>query len=122
MASFLILVDAGYVYAEGGLLVHGTKARHELTLNPSKLRDCLLRFAGERSQGRLLRIYWYDAAHERRATDEQNLVADLQGVRLRLGRLTNKGVQKGVDSLIYRDLFTLSQSGRVGDVFLLAGA
>ncbi|WP_428116724.1 hypothetical protein [Candidatus Poriferisodalis sp.] len=26
-----------------------------------------------------------------------------------------------MDSLIYRDLFTLSQSGRVGDVFLLAG-
>lgn len=121
MSSFLILVDAGYVYAEGGLLVHGTKARHELTLNPSKLRDCLVPFAAERAEGRLLRMYWYDAAHERRATPEHHLVADLEGVQLRLGRLTPRGVQKGVDSLIYRDLFTLSQTGRVSDVFLLAG-
>ncbi len=121
MNSFIILVDAGYVYAAGGLLVHNTTARHELMLNTAKLRDFLEPFARKHTEVRMLRMYWYDAAPDRMATREQKHVASLQGVKLRLGRLTAKGVQKGVDSLIYRDLFTLSRSGRVSDAFLLAG-
>lgn len=121
MNSFILLVDAGYVYAAGGRLVHNTTARHELILNPAKLRDYLEPFAAEHSGARMLRMYWYDAAPDRMPTSEQRHVASLQAVQLRLGRLTAKGVQKGVDSLIYRDLFTLSRSGRLSDVFLLAG-
>ena len=69
----------------------------------------------------MLRMYWYDAAPNRIPTPEHDHVASLRAVQLRLGRLSNAGLQKGVDSLIYRDLFTLSQSGRISDIFLVAG-
>ena len=121
MDSFLILVDAGYVYASAGTLVHGTKARHELLLNHGALRDHLESFGRETTGVSMLRMYWYDAAPNRMPTPEHDHIASLRAVQLRLGRLSNAGLQKGVDSLIYRDLFTLSQSGRVSDIFLVAG-
>lgn len=121
MDFFLILVDAGYVYASAGTLVHGTKARHELLLNHGALRDHLESFGRETTGVSMLRMYWYDAAPNRMPTPEHDHIASLRAVHLRLGRLSNAGLQKGVDSLIYRDLFTLSQSGRVSDIFLVAG-
>lgn len=121
MNSCIVLVDAGYVYAAGGLLVHGTQRRRELSLDPGKLRDHLEAIATKLSGVRLLRTYWYDAARDRRPTREQRRVARLPAVHLRVGRMTSQGMQKGVDSLVYRDLFTLSRSGRLSDIFLLSG-
>lgn len=121
MNSFMLMVDAGYVYAAGGMLIYNTTARHELRLNPAALRDVLDRFGRDQSGARMLRMYWYDGAPDRSPTPEHRLIASQQGIQLRLGRLTPKGGQKGVDSLIYRDLFTLSRTGRLSDVFLLAG-
>ena len=121
MDSFLILIDAGYVYAAAGALIHGTPARRELLLNHGALRDHLASFGREQTGVPLLRLYWYDAAPNRMPTREHEHIASLRSVQLRLGRLSNAGLQKGVDSLIYRDLFTLARSGRVSDVFLVAG-
>ena len=121
MDSFLILIDAGYVYAAAGALIHGTPARRELLLNHGALRDHLASFGREQTGVSLLRLYWYDAAPNRMPTREHEHIASLRSVQLRLGRLSNAGLQKGVDSLIYRDLFTLARSGRVSDVFLVAG-
>ena len=121
MDSFLILVDAGYVYAAAGTLIHGTTARRELLLNHGALRDHLESFGRDETGSSMLRLYWYDAAPNRMPTPEHEHIANLRGVQLRLGRLSNAGLQKGVDSLIYRDLFTLARSGRVNDVFLVAG-
>src|ERR1051326_5192634 len=47
-------------------------------------------------------------------------VSSLQGVQLRLGRLTRAG-QKGVDSRIVRDLIVLSRNRGITDAFLLSG-
>lgn len=121
MESFVILADAGYVYAAAGTLVHGTKARSDLLLNHGALRDHLESFGRETTGVSMLRMYWYDAAPNRVPTPEHDHIASLRAVQLRLGRLSNAGLQKGVDSLIYRDLFTLSQSGRISDIFLVAG-
>lgn len=121
MESFVILADAGYVYAAAGTLVHGTKARNDLLLNHGALRDHLESFGRETTGVSMLRMYWYDAAPNRVPTPEHDHIASLRAVQLRLGRLSNAGLQKGVDSLIYRDLFTLSQSGRISDIFLVAG-
>lgn len=33
MDRCVLLVDAGYLFAQGGLVVHGTKSRRELTLD-----------------------------------------------------------------------------------------
>lgn len=121
METFVVLADAGYVYASAGTLVYGTKARSDLLLNQGAFRDHLESFGRELTGVSMLRMYWYDAAPNRLPTPEHQRVANLRAVQLRLGRLSNTGVQKGVDSLIYRDLVTLSQSARISDVFLVAG-
>ncbi len=67
-----------------------------------------------------LRVYWYDAAADARATPAQLRVAALEGVQLRLGRLTARG-QKGVDSRIVRDLIVLAHNRACTDAYLLSG-
>jgi hypothetical protein len=66
----------------------------------------------------MLRAYWYDAAKDAIPTPEQLLIARLPRVMLRLGRLSG-GKQKGVDSLIVRDLMTLARERAVATAFLL---
>lgn len=68
----------------------------------------------------LLRIYWYDASPDAVPSFEQLRIADLSGVKLRLGRLS-RGVQKGVDSLIYRDITTLARERAVANIYILGG-
>jgi uncharacterized LabA/DUF88 family protein len=69
----------------------------------------------------LLRIYWYDAATDRIATPKQREIAKLTAVKLRLGRLDKQSGQKGVDSLIVRDLMILSQERAMSDAVLIGG-
>ena len=93
MDSFLILVDAGYVYAAAGALIHGTTARRELLLNHGALRNHLESFGREETGTSMLRLYWYDAAPNRMPTSEHEHIANLRGIQLRLGRLSNAGLQ-----------------------------
>ncbi|MGH3998959.1 MAG: NYN domain-containing protein [Pseudonocardiaceae bacterium] len=115
-----VLVDAGYLYAEGGKLCCGTSARGRIMLQSSLAVELLQRVALETTRLPVLRTYWYDGARDGIRTQEQRQVAGLPNVKLRLGRLTNNG-QKGVDALIYRDLMTLAQHRAVSDVVLLSG-
>lgn len=67
-----------------------------------------------------LRTYWYDGARDANPTPQHVEVANLPGVKLRLGRLTGGG-QKGVDSRIVRDLIMLSTHRAIGTAYLLGG-
>lgn len=121
MHSCIVLVDAGYFYAAAGELVHNTRSRRDLILNCSAVCKLLSGFAEENSGKPLLRIYWYDAAPNRVPSDEHLLIGSQENVKLRLGRLSERGTQKGVDLLIYRDLFTLAESRAISHAFLLTG-
>ena len=67
-----------------------------------------------------LRTYWYDGGVDGQPSEDHLAVARLPGVKLRLGRLV-KGRQKGVDSLIVRDLIRLSQNHAISTAYLLGG-
>ncbi|MGH3837482.1 MAG: NYN domain-containing protein [Pseudonocardiaceae bacterium] len=116
-----VLVDAGYLYAEGGKLCCGTPARGRSALQPSLAVELLQKVALETTQLPVLRTYWYDGARDGIRTQEQREVAGLPNVKLRLGRLNAKNQQKGVDALIYRDLITLAQHRAISDAVLLSG-
>jgi hypothetical protein len=68
----------------------------------------------------LLRIYWYDAATQGVPTLEHLRVAELPDVKLRLGRLAG-GKQKGVDSMIVRDLMVLARQRAISTAYLVGG-
>jgi uncharacterized LabA/DUF88 family protein len=117
----VLLVDAGYLFAQGGLAIHGTKARHKLALDAQALITGLKDLVEERSGMPLLRTYWYDGAQQGIPTAEHQRVAHVPFVKLRMGRINAANQQKGVDALIYRDLMTLATERAVTEAYLLSG-
>jgi hypothetical protein len=113
-------VDAGYVYAAGGLLCCDTKNRASLELDFGSFTGHLAAQGLTASGLEHLRTYWYDAATDGIPTPSQLAVGRLSGVKLRLGRLNNHQ-QKGVDSLIVRDLMKLANERAMATAFVLSG-
>lgn len=118
-----IFVDAGYLYAQGAVALSGQKlARAQLTLN---LDDTIAKLRGEcalrTSDTPLLRIYWYDGLSRGELSRDQQRLASMQDVKLRLGIVNQAGQQKGVDSLIVTDLVELARNHAISDAVLLSG-
>ena len=126
MDRFAIFVDAGYLLAEGGKLCLGVESRssakdnYQIKCNYDFLFKNLIDIAGKNCNLPLLRIYWYDGAKDGIPDDEQKDISRMPNVKIRLGRMTSQG-QKGVDSLIYRDITTLAQNRSIATGYLLAG-
>lgn len=120
MDRYALFVDAAYLYAAGGQLCCGTKYRNRLVLDFQQAVTLLNTMCRARSGLTDLRTYWYDAATDAQPTPTHLVVSSIQGVQLRLGRLTPGG-QKGVDSRIVRDLIVLSHHRAIVEAFLLSG-
>lgn len=115
-----IFVDAGYVFAAGGELCCGTRARSQLHLEAAKFNKLLCDVASACGLP-VLRTYWYDGAKNGVPTNSQQSIAALPNVKLRLGRLNSQNQQKGVDALIYRDLMTLARERAIAEAFVVSG-
>ena len=116
-----IFVDAGYLYAEGGKLCGFGPARTRIVLDGLVASEFLTSLARESCDLPPLRTYWYDGAKDGIPTPDQQRIAALPSVKLRLGRINAQNQQKGVDALIYRDLMTLARERAISDAFLLSG-
>lgn len=120
MDKYVVLVDAGYVYAEGSKLMYGEIGPTHINGNEfnSAIYDKIEDFFVNELQEplpRRLRMYWYDAK------DRSQWIAAIPGITLRLGRVNYSGAQKGVDGAIIRDMLTLCDTGKVSDIFLISG-
>lgn len=115
-----LFVDASYLLADGAMAVHGTRHREAVSWDYSGLLDLLGDLVTESTGLPLLRCYWYEATVEGRRTPEHEALADLVGLKLRLGRV-RPGRREGVDSQVYRDLTTLASSGNICDAVLVTG-
>ena len=118
---FAVFVDASYLYAEGGKLCCGTESRNRFTVNAENLNVMLCELSRGRFDLGYLRTYWYDGARKGVRTLAQQAIAAVPNVKLRLGRVSARGQQKGVDALIYRDLMTLAHERAIDEAFLLSG-
>src|ERR1051326_6639600 len=101
MDRYALFVDAAYLYAAGGSLCCATTNRAKLVMDFQVAIDELRKVCEQSCGLKPLRVYWYDAATDAQPTASHIAVSSLQGVQLRLGRLTRAG-QKGVDSRIVR--------------------
>ena len=120
MDSFVVMVDAGYLYISGGKLCLGTSNRSEIHINFKAAAEGLVEIGERHSKFKHLRTYWYDAAPNAQPTPAHYALGFLPGVKLRLGRLTATG-QKGVDSRIVRDLIVLSRDRAISAAYVLSG-
>lgn len=121
MDRLAISIDAGYLLAAGGSATCGTKARASFAFDPTDFMAMLLPKLKTMSSLPLLRTYWYDGAKKGIPTVEQQTIASIPNLKLRLGRLNSRNQQKGVDALIYHDLITLASSRAIADALLLSG-
>jgi uncharacterized LabA/DUF88 family protein len=123
MKRVAICVDAGYLFAQGSVALTGTKKRRDLlALDAPRVLTELKHLTEAKAPGTsLLRIYWYDGALASRPTVEQEQLAHLHDVKVRLGFINSAGQQKGVDSLIVTDLIELARLGAICDAVLLSG-
>ena len=120
MDRVAVFVDAGYLLGEGGALVLGSRRRADVDCAYGELAQELAAYVSGDCGQPLLRIYWYDAARFRVPQRQHAEIASLPNVKLRLGRLSHEG-QKGVDSLIIRDLMTLARERAMATAYVVAG-
>ena len=106
-----LFVDASYVLADGAMAVHGTRRGESVSWDYEGLLELLSGLARERTGLPLLRCYWYEATIDGRRTAEQDALADLPGIKLRVAKI-RPGRREGVETEIHRDLTTLRATTR----------
>jgi hypothetical protein len=114
-----VFVDAGYVLADGAMAVHGTRHRDSVSWDYAGLIKLLTGLSRDRTGLPVLRCYWYEATVEGRRSSEHNALADLPGVKLRLGRV-RPGRREGVEAEMHRDLTTLARNRAVSDAVIVS--
>ena len=121
MNRVAVFVDAGYVFAQGSVLLAGKKLpRSETSLDHAAAIAVLVAFAQRVALAPLLRVYWYDGTSSG-PTAQHLTLAHLDNVKLRLGFVNSVGEQKGVDSLIVTDMIALARNRAISDAVLLSG-
>ena len=120
---YAVFVDAGYLFAQGSKALAGeTLQRDQVDLDmPAVIRKLRIAADDRAPDANLLRIYWYDGLVRGNLSPQQEELAFMENVKLRLGIVTPTGRQKGVDSLIVTDLVELARNGAITDVVMLSG-
>jgi uncharacterized LabA/DUF88 family protein len=117
-----VYVDAGYLLASAATRVTGTSLRSGVHVLYDHLVDALIEQAEEASGLPLLRVNWYDSGSRGGLPDPfQEQIGMLPRVKLRLGRLSYSGEQKGVDLRIGLDLVMHARNQAVDMIFLVSG-
>ena len=118
-----LYVDAGYLLAATATRVSGSSLRAGVIVDHQRLIDKLIAQAEQASGLPLLRVNWYDSGGQRGGNPDemQERIGMLPRVKLRLGRLSYGGEQKGVDLRIGLDLATHSRNRIVDVIYLLSG-
>ncbi|MCD0452688.1 NYN domain-containing protein [Actinocorallia sp. API 0066] len=120
MERCALFVDAGYLLADGAMAVHGIRQRDQVSWDYAGLLQLLGNLARERAGMPLLRCYWYETSVEGRRTPEHEALADLPGLKLRMGR-SRPGRPEGVDTELHRDLMTLARNQAIADAVVVSG-
>ena len=120
---YAVFVDAGYLFAQGSKALAGQMLpRDHVDLDiPAVINKLRIAADNRAPSANLLRIYWYDGLVRGNLSPQQEEVAFMEDVKLRLGIVSPAGRQKGVDSLIVTDLVELARNGAITDVVMLSG-
>lgn len=116
-----IFVDAGFLLAVGGTQVSGTSLRSASQVRYEKLIEGIASCASAHAKSELLRTYWYDASKDAQYTFQHKQIGLLPDVKVRLGRTSYTGEQKGVDLKLGLDLVGVARNSAASVAYLLSG-
>ena len=116
-----IFVDAGFLLAVGGTQVAGTSLRSAFLVDFDRLIRGILDRTVEHSGLNALRVYWYDASKDALFTDQHKQIGLLPDVKVRLGRISFNGEQKGVDLKLGLDLVGVARNRAASIAYLVSG-
>lgn len=116
-----VYVDAGYLMAAASIRETGSSYRAATHVDVAGLLRALAAQAAAHSALPLLRMHWYDAGARGVPSAEQRQIATLPRVKLRLGRTSIHGEQKGVDLKLALDLITQARNRVTDVVYLVSG-
>ena len=101
------------------MAVHGTRRAESVSWDYEGLLQLLSSLARERSGLPVLRCYWYEATVDGRRTAEQDALADVPGIKLRIAKI-RPGRREGVETEIHRDLTTLARNNAISDALVVS--
>ncbi len=118
-----VYVDAGYLLAATATRVTGTSLRSAVEVDHAALVQALIRQAEADSGLPILRVNWYDSGSRPGGLADfvQDQIGLMPKVKLRLGRRSPSGDQKGVDLRIGLDLATHGRQRVVDVMYLVSG-
>ncbi|WP_345449725.1 NYN domain-containing protein [Arthrobacter gyeryongensis] len=116
-----IFVDAGFLLAVGGTQIAGTSLRSAFRVDFEKLIQGIMKCTEVHSGLDVLRTYWYDASKDALFTDQHKQIGLLPGVKVRLGRISFNGEQKGVDLKLGLDLVGVARNRAASVAYLVSG-
>lgn len=118
-----LYVDAGYLEHAAATRLTGSSYRGGIRVDHAQLIKGLADQIVAHSRLPLLRVNWYDgsAGPGNVASDAQRRIGRLPHVKIRLGRRTPTGEQKGVDVRLGLDLATHARMNNVDVIYLLSG-
>ena len=121
--SCSVYVDVGYLLAAAATRVTGTSLRSGVVISYPDLVARIIEQVERESGLPVLRVHWYDSGGKSGGAPDatQEMIGELPRVKLRLGRLSPRGEQKGVDLRIGLDLASHGRN-RVSDlIYLISG-
>src|SRR6516165_2857830 len=101
------------------MAVHGTRRGESVSWDYEGLLQLLSDLARERTGLPVLRCYWYEATVDGRRTAEQDALADIPGIKLRVAKI-RPGRREGVETEIHRGLTTLARNSAVSDALVVS--
>ena len=118
---YAVLVDAGYFYAALATRISGSSYRGAVKVNEEQFIARLLEQVEAECGANLLRILWYDGGKDGIPDSDQRRIGNLDGVKLRMGRINTYGEQKGVDLRLGLDLVLMAVNRTVEFAYVISG-
>lgn len=116
-----IFIDAGFLLSLGGHRAAGTTLRSAFTTHYESLVRGIVQTVKRNTGMTNLRVYWYDASKDGLFTEQHKRIGLIPGVKVRLGRISYNGEQKGVDLRLALDLVGVARNRSASIAYLVSG-
>lgn len=116
-----IFIDAGFLLSLGGHRAAGTTLRSAFTTHYESLVRGIVQTVKKNTGLSNLRVYWYDASKDGLFTEQHKRIGLISGVKVRLGRISYNGEQKGVDLRLALDLVGVARTRAASIAYLVSG-